>query len=89
MAIYGSILGGMKQIGMEIATNLNALVNESLFNEHPHLVAYLETYSASEIHVMVRYGRWKELLEIEMPVDENLMLYRSASVLYGKRWHWQ
>ena len=69
---------------MEIATDLNALVNESLFREHPHLVAYLETYSASEIHVMVRYGRWKALLEIEMPTDENLMLYRAASVLYGR-----
>ena len=69
---------------MQIATDLNALVNENLFKEHPHLVAYLETYSASEIHVMVRFGRWKELLEIEMPADENLMLYRSASVLYGR-----
>ena len=84
MAIYGSILGGMEQIGMAVAADLNALVNESLFNEHPALVAYLETYSASEIHVLVRFGRWKELLEIEMPTDENLMLYRATSVLYGR-----
>ena len=86
MAIYGSMLGGMEQIGMQLATDLNALVNENLFNfnEHPHLVAYLEKYSASDIHVMVRYGRWAALLEIEMPVDENLMLYRTASILYGR-----
>jgi tetratricopeptide (TPR) repeat protein len=84
MAIYGSILGGMEQIGMEIATDLNALVNENLFKERPHLVAYLESYSASEIHIMVRFGRWEELLKIEMPVDENLMLFRAASVLYGR-----
>ena len=88
MAIYGSILGAMEQKGMEIANDLNALVNEVLFNESPNLVAYLESYSATDIHVMVRYGRWKELLEVKMPADKNLMLYRAASVLYGRALSW-
>jgi tetratricopeptide (TPR) repeat protein len=84
MAIYGSILGGMEQIGMEIARDLNTLVNEIFFNEYPTLVSYLESYSSSDIHVMVRFGRWNELLEIEMPINKNLMLYRASSVLYGR-----
>lgn len=84
MAVYGSILGGMEQIGMEIAKKLNALVNETLFTEHPKLVPNLEKYSVMDIHVMVRFGRWKELLEIDMPIDEDLMIYRTASILYGK-----
>ena len=88
MAIYGTILGAMEQKGMEIAKDLNALVNEALFNEYPNLVAYLETYSATDIHVMVRYGRWKELLDVEMPSDKNLMLYRTASVFYGRALSW-
>ena len=88
MAIYGSILGAMEEKGMEIANDLNALVNEALFNECPSLVAYLESYSATDIHVMARYGRWKEILEIEMPVDKNLMLYRTASVFYGRALSW-
>ena len=74
----------MEQIGMQLATSLSALVNENLFVKVPHLVSYFEKYSAPDIHVLVRYGRWKELLEIEMPADENLMLYRSASILYGR-----
>jgi tetratricopeptide (TPR) repeat protein len=84
MAIYGSILGAMEQIGMEIARDLNALVNEAFFNEYSTLVAYLEAYSATDIHVMIRFGRWNELLEMEMPVDRNLMLFRASSVLYGR-----
>ena len=88
MAIYGSILGAMEQKGMEIANDLNALVNETLFTECPNLAAYLESYSATDIHVMVRYGRWKELLEVEMPSDKNLMLYRTASILYGRSLAW-
>jgi tetratricopeptide (TPR) repeat protein len=88
MAIYGSILGAMEEKGMEIANELNALVNEALFNESPNLVAYLESYSATDIHVMARYGRWKELLEVEMPTDKNLMLYRTASIFYGRALSW-
>jgi tetratricopeptide (TPR) repeat protein len=88
MAIYGSILGAMERKGMEIANDLNALVNEALFNECPNLVAYLESYSATDIHVMVRYGRWKEILEIEMPADKTLMLYRTASIFYGRALSW-
>ena len=84
MAIYGSTLGAMEKKGMEIANELNALVNETLFNECPNLAAYLESYSATDIHVMVRFGRWKELLEVEIPADKNLMLYRTASVFYGR-----
>ncbi len=88
MAIYGSMLAAMEQKGMEIANDLNALVNEEFFNEYPNLVASLESYSATDIHVMVRYGRWKELLEIEMPADKNLMLFRTASILYARSLSW-
>jgi tetratricopeptide (TPR) repeat protein len=84
MAVYGAILGGMEAKGMEVAQELNTFVNEKMFREHPTLVAYLEAYSALEIHVMVRFGRWKELLEAEQPADKNLMLYRAASMKYGR-----
>jgi tetratricopeptide (TPR) repeat protein len=84
MAVYGAILGGMEAKGMEVAQELNSFVNEKMFREHPTLVAYLEAYSALEIHVMVRFGRWKELLEAEQPADKNLMLYRAASIKYGR-----
>lgn len=84
MAIYGAILGGMEQKGMELAAQLNTLVNETFLKECPPLAGYLESYSASDIHVMVRFGRWTDLLQLEMPTDENLMLFRSASVTYGR-----
>jgi tetratricopeptide (TPR) repeat protein len=88
MAAYGAILGGMESIGMQVARELNELVNEIMFREYPSLVAYLEAYSALDIHVMVRFGRWKELLEVEMPHDKNLMLFRAASIFYGRALAW-
>lgn len=84
MAVYGAILGGMEGIGRKVSHELNDLVKESMFRENPSLVVYLEAYSALDIHVLVRFGRWEELLLVEMPQDETLMLFRSAAVLYGR-----
>jgi len=84
MAVYGGILGGFEKKCMELANKLSGIVNEKMFQEFPDLVAYLESYSALEIHVMVRFGRWKELLDIEPPEDKKLMLYRTASIRFAR-----
>ena len=84
MAVYGGILGAFEKKSMELANKLSRIVNEEMFLEYPDLAAYLESYSALEIHVMVRFGRWKELLEIELPKDKKLMLYRTASIRFAR-----
>ena len=84
MAVYGAILGGMEKKAMEIANKLNTIVNESMFREFPDLTSYLESYSALDIHIMVRFGRWKEILELTPPKDKRLMLFRAASLAYAR-----
>jgi len=84
MAVYGAMLGGMEAKAMEIAHELNTIVNEAMFREFPNLVAYLEAYSAQEIHILVRFGRWKEILEVALPEDKHLMLFRTASIRYAR-----
>lgn len=84
MAVYSGILGAMEKKSMELATKLSGIVNEEMFLEYPYLTAYLESYSALEIHTMIRFGRWKELLDIEPPKDKKLMLYRAASVKFAR-----
>jgi tetratricopeptide (TPR) repeat protein len=85
MGVYGAILGGYERIGMDLAGEINTLVNEQTFEEHPDLVAYLETYASLEIHVMIRFGRWKELIDdVALPKNERLMLYRTSQIRYGR-----
>jgi tetratricopeptide (TPR) repeat protein len=38
----------------------------------------------ADIHVMVRFGRWKRILEIRFPKYPLLMLYRSASLHFAR-----
>jgi len=84
MLVYGAILGGMENKGMEIAKQLNSRLTEEFFEENEDLAAYLESYSALDIHVMVRFGRWKDILELEPPKDARVMLFRSSTLLFAR-----
>lgn len=84
MLVYGCILGGMEKIAMEVANKLNALLNETLFIENPDLSTYLESYAALDIHIMIRFGRWAEILKLPFPKHPMLMLYRTASLHYAR-----
>lgn len=83
-AVYGAILGAMEGKAMEVATELEQYLTEDLFAENPDLTAYLEAYSALKLHVMVRFGRWRELLEVKPPRDKRLMFFRSATLAFAK-----
>ncbi|GKY99549.1 hypothetical protein MPSEU_000909200 [Mayamaea pseudoterrestris] len=84
MLVFGAILGGMEGQAMLAAQELNQVITERMFEEHPDLAAYLESYSALDVHILVRFGRWKEILELELPKNKQLMLFRTASIRYAR-----
>lgn len=84
MLAYGCILGGMEQIGMETANQLNEILDENLFANNVDLTPYIESYSALEVHLMVRFGRWEEILKLPLPQDKLLMLYRACSIHFAR-----
>jgi tetratricopeptide (TPR) repeat protein len=84
MSCYGAILGGYESKAMELSQKLNQALSEEMFEEYPDLTAYLEAYSALDVHVLIRFGRWQKLLELESPKNKRLMLFRAASIKFGK-----
>ena len=84
MLVYGCILGGFEAKAMKFSAELNNYLSEDLFLQNPDLAAYLESYAALDVHVLVRFGRWKEILQLPPPSHPQIMLYRSASLRYGR-----
>jgi tetratricopeptide (TPR) repeat protein len=84
MGVYAAILGGMEGKAMDFAQGLNELLDESLFVQFPFLQFYLEGYTALDVHVMVRFGRWKDILALSFPNDEQVLMYRAASIAFAK-----
>ena len=82
MLIYGAMMGGMMNVALEKANELNQiLVYSDIFVKNPGTELYLESYSALDIHIMVRFGKWEELLCVSFPERQDLMLYRTATLL--------
>lgn len=50
----------------------------------PGTQLYLESYSALDLHTLVRFGQWDTLLQIGFPERPKIMFYRTA-ILYGAR----
>jgi len=84
MSCYGAILGGFEAKAMELSLTLNKALSEEMFEEYPDLTAYLEAYSALDVHVLIRFGRWEKLLDLKSPKNKRLMLFRAASIKFGK-----
>lgn len=84
MGCYGAILGGFEKVGMELSEKLNQALSEQMFEEYSELAAYLESYAALDVHILIRFGRWREILELSPPRNKRLMLFRAASIKYAK-----
>ncbi|KAG7349791.1 tetratricopeptide repeat protein [Nitzschia inconspicua] len=84
MSVYGAILGGFEAKAMALSERLNQALTEEMFEENPDLTAYLEAYSALDVHVLIRFGRWQKILELASPKNQSLMLFRAASIRFGR-----
>jgi tetratricopeptide (TPR) repeat protein len=83
MVVYGGIMGGFESVATDTAIELNQYLTEDLFDRNPDLALYLESYCALDIHVLIRFGRWEEILQIPFPRSSQ-MLYRHAILHFAR-----
>ncbi len=50
----------------------------------PPMADYFETILAMEPHVLIRFGRWQEVLALELPAKRDLLCVRVAFIEYAK-----
>jgi tetratricopeptide (TPR) repeat protein len=52
--------------------------------ESPPMANYFESYLAMEPHVLVRFGKWHEATQMELPEDQQLFCTLTANVHYAR-----
>jgi tetratricopeptide (TPR) repeat protein len=83
--IYGAMLLGQSQIALETADALAAAIPESLLRVPlPPMANWLEGFVPMRVHVLIRFGRWHELIDAALPADPDLYLVTTAMLHYGK-----
>ncbi|MEL6206541.1 MAG: hypothetical protein AAFR47_14680 [Pseudomonadota bacterium] len=83
--IYGAMFAGQIEPALAANEELIASTPPALLQvESPPMADFLEGYLAFGPHILVRFGRWQDILELDMPEDPVLHCTLAANVLYAK-----
>jgi tetratricopeptide (TPR) repeat protein len=83
--IYGAMFLGQEHAALEAADQLAAAIPEDLLRvQNPPMADWLEAFVAMRLHVLIRFGRWPEILAAPLPADPDLYLVTTAMTHYAK-----
>jgi tetratricopeptide (TPR) repeat protein len=83
--LYGAMFIGQLEAALEAADGLERTIPEKLLRvESPPMADWLEAFVPMRVHVLIRFGRWHELLDLPIPEDQDLYCVTTALLHYGK-----
>jgi len=83
--IYGAMFLGQYTAAMAAAQELIDTTPEDLLRvPSPPMADFIEGYIPMKQHVLVRFGKWREILDEPLPDDRELYCSTTAMMLYAK-----
>lgn len=83
--IYGAMFLGQSRTALEAVEQLEAAVPEELLRvQSPPMADWLEGFLAMRVHVLIRFGRWPDILELPLPADPLLYCVTTAMLRYAR-----
>ncbi|KAF7189685.1 hypothetical protein HII31_09005 [Pseudocercospora fuligena] len=87
--IYAAMFAGQFKVALETVALVEAsLPDELLRIESPPMADWLESFLSMRVHVLVRFGKWDDILALNAPEDQNLYCMTTAMLHYGKTIAW-
>jgi tetratricopeptide (TPR) repeat protein len=84
-AIYGAMFLGQYGPAIEAAQELIDTTPEELLRiPSPPMADFIEAYIPMKQHVLVRFGKWQEIIDQDLPEDRALYCSTTAMMLYAK-----
>jgi tetratricopeptide (TPR) repeat protein len=83
--VYSAMFEGKMQVALDAADELaSQLTAELLAIESPPMADWLEAFVPLRAHVLVRFGRWDDLVAMPLPADPELYCSTIATIHYGR-----
>ncbi|MEU5890515.1 hypothetical protein ABZ835_27245 [Streptomyces sp. NPDC047461] len=83
--IYGAMFLGQSRTALDTAAELEASVPEELLRvQSPPMADWLEGFLAMRVHVLIRFGRWADILRLPLPADPELYSVTTAMLHYAR-----
>ena len=84
-SIYGAMFLGQYTPAIAAAEELIATIPEAVLRvQSPPMADFLEGYLTMKQHVLVRFGKWHEIIAQELPKDRELYCSNVAKIHYAK-----
>jgi tetratricopeptide (TPR) repeat protein len=84
-AIYGAMFLGQFAPALAAAQELIDTTPEDLLRvPSPPMADFIEGYIPMKQHVLVRFGKWREILDQDLPQDRELYCATTAMMLYAR-----
>lgn len=83
--IYGAMFLGRSQAALAAADRLAAMISEALLRVPvPPMADWLEGFVPMKLHVLIRFGKWQEIIDAPLPADRDLYCVTTAMLHYAK-----
>ena len=83
--MYGAMFLGQMGPALEAVRGIAATTPEDMLRiKSPPMADYFESYLAMEPHILVRFGRWDDLIALEPPEDTELFATLTANTHYAR-----
>jgi tetratricopeptide (TPR) repeat protein len=83
--IYGAMFAGQYETAITTANEMLSTLPEDLLRvESPPMADWLEGFVSVKQHVLVRFGRWNEIIGQDLPADQGLFSVTTAMIWYAK-----
>ena len=80
---YAAMFAGQFKVAMKAAAAIQRTLPPSLAAD-PVLAKYFESFYSLNVHVLIRFGKWQELVATEVPTEPAVWPYRIATTRYGR-----
>lgn len=83
--IYAAMFNGQSKFALDTARRMEVHVPDELMRvESPPMADWLEAFRSATMHVLVRFGRWQDILDLKIPDDQKLYCVTTAMIHYAK-----
>jgi tetratricopeptide (TPR) repeat protein len=83
--IYGAMFLGQYTPAIEAAQELIDTTPEAVLRiPSPPMADFIEAFFSMKQHVLIRFGKWREIIDQELPKDPDLYCSTTAMMLYAK-----
>ena len=83
--IYGAMFLGQYGPAIEAADEMIGTLSEELLTvESPPMADWLEGFVPMKQHVLIRFGKWREILAQELPGNQDLFCVTTAMMRYAR-----